>query len=58
MNNYYNDIKEYIDANLIDTIALYINDSTYIEEIKKDVYNNISTIYNNLNTIHNQNIKQ
>ena len=57
MNNYYNDIKEYIDANLIDTIALYINDSTYMEEIKKDVYNNISTIYNNLNTILNQNIK-
>ena len=36
---------------------LELEKTNNMEEIKKDVYNNISTIYNNLNTIHNQNIK-
>ena len=50
MNNYYDDIKSYIDSNIIDTIVMYIEDHTYLTKLKKDTYDIIINIYNNIDT--------
>lgn len=53
MSDYYNNIKEYIDTNMIDTISLYIDDIKYLEHVKEQIYNNVCEIYKNIHNSDN-----
>ena len=49
MNDYYKDIYEYIQNNILDTIAIHIDDSKYLNDLKKDIYKTIIDLYINCN---------
>ena len=53
MSDYFNNIKEYIDTNIIDTISLYIDDVNYLQDVKKQTYNNVCEIYKNIHNSDN-----